>query len=163
MKSFVALALAGSAIAMPKASDSGCSDSRDGTFAVQISNVTSSKRSLERRQLDGTLMVSLKGGVMKDQAGRTGEIVANHQFQFDNPLQANALATGGFGICSNGSLTHAGSAIWYQCLSGTFYNLYDQSLGAHCNQVYLSATTGGSSAPVTQVRCYPSVLNTLPY
>ncbi|KAF1963133.1 covalently-linked cell wall protein-like protein [Byssothecium circinans] len=150
MKSFIALALAGSALAMPQASGSGCSDTRSGSFNLQISNVTSSKRSIQKRQFDGTLSVTLNGGVLKDQAGRTGSIVANHQFQFDNPVQENAIATSGFGVCSNGTITHKGSAIWYQCLSGTFYNLYDQSLGEHCNQIYISAVSA-SSAPVTQL------------
>lgn len=147
MKTFAAIALASTAVAQ------SCSESRDGTFNIQITNVTSSseKRDLSARQLSGRLTVSLKDGVLKDQAGRTGNIVANHQFQFDSPLQDGSIYQDGFGICPNGTLTHQGSAIWYQCLSGTFYNLYDQSQGAQCNQVYFNAV-GGSSAPVTQVR-----------
>lgn len=52
-------------------------------------------------------------------------------------LQNNALNTGGFSICSNGTLAIAGSAIFYHCLSGNFYNLYDETLGAQCQQVYI--------------------------
>ncbi|KAF2636452.1 covalently-linked cell wall protein [Massarina eburnea CBS 473.64] len=150
MKFFIALALAGSTLAMPQASSSACSDSKSGTFNLQISNVTASKRSMEKRQADGALKVTLDGGVLKDQAGRTGSIVANHQFQFDNPVQGDAIATSGFGVCNNGTITHDGSAIWYQCLSGTFYNLYDESIGQHCSAIYISAVSG-SSAPVTQI------------
>lgn len=83
MKSFVALAFAASAVALPQTmSGSDCQDSRDGDFNIAVVNVTdssSSKRSVERRQLDGTLTLTLDGGVLKDQAGRTGYIAANHQ------------------------------------------------------------------------------------
>jgi hypothetical protein len=150
MKSFVALALAGYALATPvPQSDApdGCSDSRDGTFQISVVNVTSS--GLKKRQLDGPLTVTLEDGVLKDQAGRTGSIVANHQWQFDNPVQENAISTSGFSICSNGSLAHGGSAVWHQCYSGGFYNIYDETIGEQCNSIYLVAS-GSSPGPVTQ-------------
>jgi hypothetical protein len=53
-------------------------------------------------------------------------IAANYQFQFDAPPQAGAIYTTGFSLCSNNSLALGGSAIFYQCLSGSFYNLYDR-------------------------------------
>lgn len=53
-------------------------------------------------------------------------IAANYQFQFDAPPQAGAIYTTGFSLCANGSLALGGSAIFYQCLSGSFYNLYDR-------------------------------------
>ena len=53
-------------------------------------------------------------------------IAANYQFQFDNPPQAGAIYTTGFSLCANNTLALGGSAIWYQCLSGSFYNLYDR-------------------------------------
>ena len=151
MKSFVALALAGYALATPvPQSDApdGCSDSRDGTFQISVVNVTSS--SLKKRQLDGPLTVTLEGGILTDQAGRIGSIVANHQWQFDNPVQDNAISTSGFSVCSNGSLAHGGSAIWHQCYSGGFYNIYDETIGEQCNSIYLIAS-GSSPGPVTQV------------
>jgi hypothetical protein len=82
MKSFIPLALVASAAAFPQqSSGSDCQDSRDGTFAISVVNVTdsSSKRSVERRQLSGILTLSLEGGVLKDQAGRDGYIASNHQ------------------------------------------------------------------------------------
>lgn len=156
MKSFVALALAASALAKPMplpqaSSPEGCSDSYDGTFQISVVNVTkSSKRAVEKRQLSGTLTLSLDGGVLKDQAGRTGYIAANDQFQFDAPVQEGAQETSGFSLCGNKSLALGGSAIWYQCYTGGFYNLYDESQGKQCNQIYIVAVTGGSGG-VTQI------------
>jgi hypothetical protein len=149
MKSFVALALAGYALATPvpqSDAPAGCSDSKDGSFQISVVNVTSSSSKM-RRQLDGTLMATLEGGILKDQAGRTGSIVANHQWQFDNPVQENAISTSGFSVCSNGSLAHGGSAVWHQCYSGGFYNIYDEAIGDQCNSIYLVASGSG---PVTQ-------------
>lgn len=82
MKSFIPLALAASAAALPQqSSGSDCKDTKDGTFAISVVNVTdsSSKRSVERRQLSGILTLTLNGGVLKDQAGRDGYIASNHQ------------------------------------------------------------------------------------
>lgn len=154
MKSFVALALAATALASPMPQSSapeGCSDSHDGSFQISVVNVTkSSKRAVERRQMSGVLTLSLQDGMLKDQAGRTGYIAGNDQFQFDNPPQANSKATSGFSLCSNNSLATGGSAVWYQCYSGGFYNLYDISQGKQCNQIYIVAQGGGSTGPVTQ-------------
>ncbi|RCK60543.1 putative cell wall mannoprotein PIR32 [Candida viswanathii] len=41
---------------------------------------------------------TLDCGVIKDSKGRIGEIVANHQFQFDYPVQPDALYTKGFAV-----------------------------------------------------------------
>lgn len=82
MKSFVALALAASAMAMPQAASppAGCQASTSGTFQITTVNVTSpKKRDLESRQLAGPLTLSLQNGVLKDQAGRTGYIASNYQ------------------------------------------------------------------------------------
>lgn len=156
MKAFVVLAIGAFAVATPMpASQSsppaGCSSSRDGKFLISVVNITAAaKRDVEKRQLAGALTVTLKDGVLMDQAGRTGSIVANHQWQFDNPVQQDAISTDGFSICSNGSLAHDGFAVWHQCYSGGFYNIYDRSLGGQCNSIYLVASTS-SGGPVTQV------------
>lgn len=153
MKSFVALALAASAVAYPQSSSSSdCEDSRDGTFAISVVNVTdsNSKRGVEPRQLAGILTLSLEGGVLKDQAGRDGYIAANHQFQFDQPIQEGALETGGFEVCGNNTLALGGSSIWYQCYSGGFYNLYDESQGDQCNQIYIYAQSSDGSSSSSQ-------------
>jgi len=160
MKSFVALALAASAMAIPQntAPPAGCQASTSGTFQISTVNVTSSKkRDLATRQLAGALTLTLQNGILKDQAGRTGYIASNFQFQFDNPVQAGALQTSGFSLCSNGSLAlntgsrPAGAAVWYSCLSGTFYNLYSQSTGAQCIPIYIVSANqaGGGGAQTT--------------
>jgi hypothetical protein len=82
MKSFVAVGLAAAVAAYPQAgSPSECSPSADGTFSITTVNATeTAKRSIERRQLDGELQISLEDGVLKDQAGRTGYIASNYQY-----------------------------------------------------------------------------------
>lgn len=96
--------------------------------------------------------MTLNGGVLKDQAGRTGYIAANDQFQFDDPPQTGAKVTAGFSLCANNTLAVGGSAIWWQCLSGEFYNLYSTKQGNQCNEVYYEAINGGhaASGAVTQ-------------
>ena len=83
---------------------------------------------------------TLQGTKLTDQSGRTGYIASNFQFQFDNPPQAGALFTTGFTICENGTLALGGSNIFYQCLSGNFYNLYDRSWAAQCSPAYIQTT-----------------------
>lgn len=151
MKSFVALSLAAAAMALPQASSpAGCSPSTSGSFAISTVNITSSaKRDIEKRQLSGTLTLSLQNGILKDQAGRTGYIASNYQFQFDAPVQAGARETSGFSLCGNQSLALGSSTIWYQCLSGNFYNLYSQSTGAQCIAIHIQAVKQG--AGVSQI------------
>jgi hypothetical protein len=147
MKSFAVLALAGAALAQ-SSPPSGCQASTSGTFQISTVNVTSSatKRDLATRQLAGTLTLSLQNGNLRDQAGRTGYIASNYQFQFDAPVQAGARVQTGFSLCNNGSLALGSTAIWYQCLSGTFYNLYSQSTGAQCIPIYITAVRQGGGA-----------------
>jgi hypothetical protein len=153
MKSTFAVlsALAASALANPlvaRAPD-GCSADYSGTFEITVVNATTSKRDLSTRQTSGILTLTLAGGVLKDQAGRTGYIASNYQFQFDNPPQAGALETSGFSVCQNGSLALGDTAIWYQCLSGTFYNLYSKNWAPQCSPIYIDII-GGTSASVTE-------------
>jgi hypothetical protein len=99
----------------------------------------------------GVLTVDLAGGVLKDSQGRTGYIAANYQFQFDAPAQTGAIYTSGFSTCGNGSLALGGSAVFYQCYSGGFYNLYDRSWAAQCNPILLDILPcGGSGSGVGQ-------------
>ena len=86
-----------------------------------------------------TLTLTLKDGILKDYLGRTGYIASNFQFQFDDPPQSGALFTSGFSVCGNGSLALGGSAVWWQCLSGDFYNLYDRYWAEQCDPVTISA------------------------
>lgn len=148
MKSFAVLALAATALAQ-SSPPAGCQASTSGTFQISTVNVTSPrKRDLATRQLAGTLTLSLQNGNLKDQAGRTGYIASNYQFQFDAPVQAGARETSGFSLCNNGSLALGSTAIWYQCLSGTFYNLYSQSTGAQCIPIYITAVRQGGASQI---------------
>lgn len=128
---------------------SGCSPSYDGDFEIQVVNVTqsASKRSLRKRQQDDAekLEIALKDGVLTDSKDRTGYIAANHQFQFDGPAQTGAIYTAGWSACSNGSLALGDTTVFFQCLSGDFYNLYDESTGDQCNEVHINIVKGGAS------------------
>ncbi|EMC95029.1 hypothetical protein BAUCODRAFT_72654, partial [Baudoinia panamericana UAMH 10762] len=108
-----------------------------------------------------TLTLTLSNGILKDAQSRTGYIADNYQFQFDAPPQTGAIYTAGWSTCSNGSLAIGSSAIFYQCLSGTFYNLYwypsASQAGGQCTPIYIDilpiqASTAASSArPVSQI------------
>ena len=91
-------------------------------------------------RVDGTLALTLKNGILTDSKGRIGSIVANRQFQFDGPPpQAGAIYAAGWSITPEGNLALGDDDVFYQCLSGDFYNLYDESIGAQCHPVYLQA------------------------
>lgn len=68
------------------------------------------------------------------------------RFQFDAPIQAGARETSGFSLCGNSSLALGGSAVFYSCQSGDFYNLYSQSTGAQCISIHIQAVNEGSGA-----------------
>ncbi|KAF2862496.1 hypothetical protein K470DRAFT_212595 [Piedraia hortae CBS 480.64] len=134
-----------SAIA-PSASAAGCSASYSGKFEIQVVNITS-KRMVKVRSKPraDALTMTLKDGVLKDAKGRTGYIAANHQFQFDEPPQTGAIYTAGFSVCPNNSLAIGNDATWAQCLSGTFYNLYDDSEASQCSPVHIQVLGGSGS------------------
>jgi len=148
---FTALALVAVAMASPMpqaATPEGCADSHSGTFQVTVVNATTTaKRDVEKRQLSGILTLTLNEGILKDQAGRQGYIASNYQWQFDAPPQANAISTGGYSLCSNNSLALGSSAIFYQCWSGSFYNIYDRHWAAQCSPIYLVAINESDDAP----------------
>jgi hypothetical protein len=89
---------------------------------------------------NSTLQLNLTAGVLKDSTGRTGYIAANYQFQFDDPPQAGAIYTAGYSVCSNGSLALGGSTVFYQCLSGSFYNIYNTDWAPQCSPISLLIT-----------------------
>jgi hypothetical protein len=88
-----------------------------------------------------SLEISLNNGILTDSVGRTGYIAANYQFQFDKPPQAGAIYTAGFSLCANGSLALGGSNMFWQCLSGSFYNLYDRDWAAQCSPITIETLT----------------------
>ena len=90
----------------------------------------------------GTLEMNLKGGILTDGKGRIGSIVANRQFQFDGPPpQAGAIYAAGWSITEDGYLALGDSDVFYQCLSGNFYNLYDQNVAEQCSAIHLEAVS----------------------
>jgi len=111
------------------------------TASASAATATASGTTLVACASNSTLALSLSSGVLKDSHGRTGYIAANYQFQFDSPPQAGAIYTSGFSVCSNGSLALGGSNIFYQCLSGSFYNLYDRKWASQCTPVTINALT----------------------
>jgi len=143
-------------IVSPTASaPAGCATSYSGSFEITVVLPSASKkRDLVARDTcatDGTLVATLTDGVLTDSKGRIGSIVANHQFQFDGPPpQAGFIYDAGWSVCSNGSLALGGSSVFYQCLSGDFYNLYDESTGSQCEQVIIDIIPCGSSTGASQ-------------
>jgi len=137
-----------SVITPTAAAPAGCSTDYAGSFEITVV-LPSKKRDLEKRAAcasDGTLVATLKGSVLTDAKSRIGAIVANHQFQFDGPpSQEGSIYTGGFSVCGNGSLALGGSNIFYQCKSGSFYNLYDEASGAQCEEVVIDIIPCGSA------------------
>ncbi len=99
-------------------------------------------------------LIHLTNSVLTDTDQRTGYIAANYQFQFDNPPQAGALYTAGFSLCANGSLAFGSSAVFWQCLSGSFFDLFIRDVGPQCEPIVIvllecvggASSTGGGSA-----------------
>lgn len=89
MKSFIIAGLVAAATALPQASSgSECAASVDGTFTITTVKAPEAekKRALARRQFDGTLKMTLKDGVLKDQSGRDGYIASNYQYVYMDTL-----------------------------------------------------------------------------
>ncbi|GMM34817.1 heat shock protein [Saccharomycopsis crataegensis] len=123
---------------------SGASQITDGqvqaSSTASASATASSDSDVVACKSDGTLQLTLEKSILKDGNGRIGSIVANRQFQFDGPPpQAGAIYAAGWSIY-DGNLAIGETTTFYQCLSGTFYNLYDESLGAQCKPVNLQVT-----------------------
>jgi hypothetical protein len=124
---------------------SSSSSSASGSASSSASTATSSAESdspvtAVSCKTSGTLTLSLSDSVLTDSQGRIGSIVANRQFQFDGPPpQAGAIYAAGWSITEEGNLAIGDNDVFYQCLSGTFYNLYDESIGDQCSPIYLQA------------------------
>ncbi|KAI0201604.1 hypothetical protein F4808DRAFT_106795 [Astrocystis sublimbata] len=160
----VASALLGAAMAAPQgitdqltptgAAPAGCTGSFDGKFEITVAKVTKEKRSMPEKRAEcgseGTLVVSLKDGTASDDQGRTGYIASNYQFQFDAPAQAGALYNSGFSVCENNILALGDSKTFYQCRSGSFYNLYDRTWAEQCEPVSIIAVPCGSEGTADQ-------------
>ncbi|KAK0616959.1 hypothetical protein B0T14DRAFT_388933, partial [Immersiella caudata] len=140
-------------IAPPAPAPPGCRPSVNGKFEIAIVELgNKGKRDLLVNKRaptcsgTGILVTTLDDGVIKDAQGRTGYIASNFQFQFDGPPQAGSIYTAGFSECSNGSLALGGSTVFYQCKSGSFYNLYDRWWADQCSPVEILAMPCGEGA-----------------
>jgi len=140
-------------IAPSASAPEGCLADHSGTFQITAVNSVVIKREIFKRACGdpGSLVITLAGGQLHDAKGRTGYIAANYQFQFDGPPQAGAIYTAVFSACNNGSLALGGSNVFYECLSGDFYNLYDRKWASHCQPILIDIIPCGSSGdPVGQ-------------
>ena len=73
------------------------------------------------------LMAEVKNNQLFDGNKWIGYIASNYQLQFDEGVaQAGALYTSGFSVCDNDRLALGNQTVFYRCLSGNFYNLYDR-------------------------------------
>ncbi|KAM5341571.1 hypothetical protein ACJ41O_014602 [Fusarium nematophilum] len=152
------LALSASAFAFPQAVTDdirpkgdvpeGCTASWDGKFEVTIYQGHAKRDLLQKRSCngEGVLVMTLEDGVLKDAQDRTGYVAENYQFQFDGPPQAGSKYTAGFSICPNGTLALGPSAVFWQCQSGDFYNLYDRHWAEQCEPVEVGIMPCGSDA-----------------
>jgi len=78
------------------------------------------------------LLASVKNNQLFDGKTWVGYIAGNYQLQFDAGVaQSGALYTSGFSVCDDNKLALGKSTVFYRCLSGNFYNLYDRSVAAH--------------------------------
>ncbi|KAI5951388.1 hypothetical protein KGF54_004462 [Candida jiufengensis] len=85
-----------------------------------------------------TLRMSLHDSILRDSDDRIGCIVSGHQFQFDGPTpQHGAVYAAGWSVTKDGQLALGDCTKFWQCASGHFYNLYDQSIGFQCHPVTL--------------------------
>lgn len=83
------------------------------------------------------LTLHLSDSVLYDSLNRVGSIVPNRQFQFDGPPpQSNAIYAAGWSIYK-GLLTLGNQTKFYQCQSGDFFNLYDESIASYCEPIQL--------------------------
>ena len=128
----------GSASSTKSASSSSSASSTSSTSEATSSATSSGPIKAVSCKNNGTLSMTLKEGVLTDSKGRIGSIVANRQFQFDGPPpQAGAIYAKGWGITPEGNLAIGNEDVFWQCLSGDFYNLYDTEIGGQCKPVHL--------------------------
>ncbi|QHS74104.1 Cis3p [Saccharomyces paradoxus] len=133
-----------STTATPSSSEKASSSASKTVSTANPSSASCTSPSLKDSSCknSGTLELTLKDGVLTDAKGRIGSIVANRQFQFDGPPpQAGAIYAAGWTITEDGYLALGDSDVFYQCLSGNFYNLYDQNVAEQCSAIHLEAVS----------------------
>ncbi|KAL0635851.1 hypothetical protein Q9L58_005192 [Maublancomyces gigas] len=105
--------------------------------AVPMTQITDGQVQFAKRQNGVPVALSLNGGVLSDNLGRTGYIASNRQLQFDAPPQGGAIYTAGFSACNDNTLALGGSNTFYACGSSDFNNIYDQAVNANCRPINL--------------------------
>ncbi|TVY38908.1 Cell wall mannoprotein [Lachnellula subtilissima] len=125
----------------------GCTVDFSGTFELQAETVIPNKKR-DACGGAGTLVSTLKGGILTDSEGRQGNIVSdNNQFQYDPaPGQPGYIYNAGFSACANGSLALGGTTVFYQCKSGGFYNIYQTASAEQCEPIQLGIIPCGSAS-----------------
>ncbi|KAH6618261.1 putative covalently-linked cell wall protein [Chaetomium sp. MPI-SDFR-AT-0129] len=131
----------------------GCQADFSGNFQITVDKLTFKANTVRAAEdvdagcaSTSNLVVSLNNGVLTDGLNRTGYIASNYQFQFDGPPQAGALYTAGYSVCANNSLALGSSAVFWECASGTFYNLYDRKAADQCSPVEIIVIPCGDDA-----------------
>ncbi|KAI1008090.1 hypothetical protein K3495_g130 [Podosphaera aphanis] len=152
MQTVLALTLAAAVayVAPVAATPPGCSQSYNGEFQITVVKPNTVRRLAARDNTcgqEGYLTLRLENGQLIDSKGRLGYIASNYQFQFDGPPQENADSVGGYSACNNGSLALKESDVFYQCLSGDFYNLYDRSWAPQCSPIFIDLLPCSQGAP----------------
>jgi len=129
-----------------EAAPAGCSVDYSGTFELQAETVIPNKKR-DSCGGAGTLVSTLKGGILTDSEGRQADIVSNNnQFQYDPaPGQPGYIYNAGFSACANGSLALGGTTVFYQCKSGGFYNIYQTATAEQCEPIQLGIIPCGSA------------------
>ncbi|RDA90497.1 hypothetical protein CP533_3033 [Ophiocordyceps camponoti-saundersi (nom. inval.)] len=133
----------------------GCQTNAPGQFQVRTQRLSDPIIPAQQSQTycdsAKSLVMTLNDGVLTDIKGRTGYVASNFQFQFDGPPQAGSIYTAGFSLCGNGSMALGPSTVFYQCLSGTFYNLYDRNWAAQCEPILMMAMPCGGDLTTASV------------
>lgn len=114
-----------------KKEDSDCEDEEvDLVLSVPVYSFACAEES--------TLLMTLKGGILRDSQDRIGSIVSSHQFQFDGPIpQHGTIFANGWSVSKDGRLAIGNTTTFYQCASGNFFNLYDKKIAFQCSPVNL--------------------------
>ncbi|KAL2264588.1 hypothetical protein VTJ83DRAFT_7098 [Remersonia thermophila] len=129
-------------IAPPGNHPIGCEGFKPYKFMITTVPAHMAKRALSIQKRDtcagnGNLVLNLTDGVLTDALDRKGYISMSYQFQFDNPPQSGALFTAGFTACPNDTLALGPTTVFWQCASGTFWNLYDRWSAPQCEPVHI--------------------------
>jgi hypothetical protein len=112
---------------------SDCTDSLADQFAIQL--VFNPAQSHPTKRAVSNLGIWLINGTLLDTLSRLGNIVANHQLQFDAFGQAGAVYTSGFSACGPPAarvLALGGNTTFWGCNSGGFANIYNENIAPQC-------------------------------